>query len=136
MVSAYEIKSPKRIGLPAFRAVGVKQKIVKIPEHEVFVTLVRPAAIAAGGVELEKDLAVHQQSEQFQPGKACLPSQPADLLRRGQHGDRARDLWIANPEQRAGARRFQHQVVAAPPQIGESRQHDRIGVRMLWRRGQ
>ena len=42
-------------------------------------------------------------------------------------GQRRRDLWVANPEQRAGARQFQDHIVAAPPQIGEPRQRDPLG---------
>jgi hypothetical protein len=35
-------------------------------------------------------------------------------------------MWIANPEQRGGARRLKHEIVAAPPQISEPRQDERI----------
>src|SRR5947209_6644267 len=105
---------------------------MEIPEHEVFVTLVRPAAIAAGSIELEKDIAVYQQSKQFQPGKTGFP-QTADFLRRAQRGDRAGYFCIAYPEHCAGARRFEDHVVAAPSQISEPRQYDRLGIAKLWR---
>ena len=81
------IEPSQWVGLPAFRAVGVEQKIMKVPKYEVFVPLARPAAIAAA--DLEEDFAIHQQAEQFHPGKARLPPEPADLLRRGQRGNRA-----------------------------------------------
>ena len=92
-----------------------------------------PEAIARGGVDLEKDLAIHQQGEKLDAGKTVLPAEPFDLLRRGQHGDGGRNLRIANPEQRAGARRFQHHLVAAPPHICEPRQDENVGIAELRR---
>ena len=106
---------------------------MKIPKNEVVVALGRSQAVAAGSVELEKDLAIHQQCEKFDPRKAVLPPEFFDLLRRGQHGEGGSDLRIANPEQRTGARRFQHHLVAAPSQISEPRQHDRFGIAELRR---
>ena len=49
-------------------------------------------------------------------------------MRGRQQGKRGCDTGIANPEQRAGARRFQHHLVPAPAQIGKPRQHDRVGI--------
>ena len=127
------IKPAQRVGLSAFGAARMEQKIVKIPENEVVVALGRPEAVVAGSVDLEQDLAIHQQGEQLDPRKAVLPPQPADFLRRRQCGEGGRDLRIANSEQRAGARRFQDHLIAAPPQIGEPRQHDHFGIAELWR---
>ena len=105
----------------------MEQKIVKVPEYEVVVALGRPEPIAARSVDLEKDLAIHQKGEKFHAGKAVLPPQPADLLRGRERGEEAREFSGADPEQRAGARRFQHHLIAAPSQIREPRQHDGFG---------
>ena len=56
-------------------------KIVKIPEHEVVVAFGSPQALAVGGVDLEQDLAIHQQCEQFDSGKAVLSPELVDFLR-------------------------------------------------------
>jgi hypothetical protein len=58
----------------AFRAARVEHKIVKIPKNEVAVTLGRPEATAASGVDLEKDLAIHQQGEKLKSGKIVPPT--------------------------------------------------------------
>ena len=65
------------------------------------------------------------------PGKPSPPAEPFDLLRRCQRGRRCCNRRIANPEQRAGARQFQDHVVGAPPQIGEARQDEHVGVTQL-----
>ena len=52
--------------MPAFRAARVEQKIVKVPKNEVVVALGLSQA-AASSVDLEKDLAIHQQSEKLDP---------------------------------------------------------------------
>jgi hypothetical protein len=112
--------------VPAFRAARVEQKIVKVPKHKVIGTLVRPKATVTEIVDLEKDLAIHQQSK-----KLPLENHPAGaaaLLRYRQHGDDGCNLRIANPEQGAGARRFQDHLVAAPSHIGEPRQHENVGI--------
>ena len=118
------IDAAERIGVPAFRAARVEEKIVKVPKDEVVVALRRPQPVA-GGVDLEKDLAIQQQSEKLDAGKSFLPAQLLDLLRRRQHGQSSGDLRIADLEQGAGARRFEHHLVAAPSHIGEARQHER-----------
>ena len=114
------IKPAQRVGLPAFRAVGMEQKIVKVPENEVVVAFRRPKAVAAGRVDFEKNLAVHQQGKKLKPRKAVLPPQPADFLRCRQRGDGGRDVRIAKFEQRAGAWRFQHHLIATSPQVGKA----------------
>src|SRR5262249_61411600 len=75
------IDSAQRIGVSAFRAARVKKEIVKVPENEVVVPLGRPRPTVAGGVDAEQDLAIHQQGEKLNPGKAVLPTEPSDLLR-------------------------------------------------------
>ena len=92
------IEPAQRIGVPAFRAARVEQKIVKVPEHEIVVALGQSQAAVASSVDLEKDLAIDQQSEKLEPGKTVLPAQPPDLLRRRQHGEGGRDLRIADLE--------------------------------------
>ena len=123
----------QRVGVPALRAARVEQQIVKVPKDEVVVALARSQA-AVAGIDLEQDAAVQQQREQLEPRKIFLRAQPPDLLRRGQRGDRARKLRIADPEQRSGARRFQHDRVAAPSQVGEPRQHEHVGLAQPRRR--
>ena len=114
--------------MPARRAARVEQQIVKVPENEVMHRPRRSQVAVVGGIDLEKDLAIHQQGEKLDPGKAVLPAELSDLLRRGQHGEGGRNLRIADPEQRAGARRFQHHLVAAPPHVGEPRQDENLGI--------
>jgi len=63
------IKSARRIGVSAFRAACMEQEIVEVPEHEVVVALGRSEAAAARGVDLEEDLAIHQQGEKLDSGK-------------------------------------------------------------------
>ena len=106
----------------------MEQQIVKVPENEVSVALGGSQVAVFGGIDPEEDLAIRQQGEKLDPGKAVLPAQSPDALRRGQHGERGRDLRIANPEQRSGARRFQHHRVAAPPHVGETRQDENLGI--------
>ena len=67
--------------MPALRASRVKQKIVKVPKNEVLVTLGRSETTAAGGVDLEQNLAIHQQGEKLDPRKAVLSTELFDLLR-------------------------------------------------------
>jgi hypothetical protein len=97
----------------------VEQKIVKVPKNEVVIPLRWLEATVEGGVDLEQDLATYQQSKKLEPRKAVLPAEPFDSLGCRQHGDGHCDRWIAKLEQRAGARRFQHHVVAAPSHVGE-----------------
>ncbi len=81
--------------MTALGAARVEQKIVKIPQHERVVALGRPQAIA-GGVDLEKDLAIDEEREKLEPWKIFLPVELFDPLRRGQQGQSSRDLGIAN----------------------------------------
>src|SRR5262249_51988402 len=67
------IDSAQRIGVSAFRAARVEQEIVKVPENEVVVALGRPQPTVASRVDAEQDLAIHQQGEELNPGKAVLP---------------------------------------------------------------
>jgi hypothetical protein len=90
---------------------------VKVPKNEVVVTFRRSEATLAGNVDLEQDFAIDQQGKKLDARKTLLPTQLFDLLWRGQCGDGAGDLWIANFEQRAGAWRFQHHLIAAPPHV-------------------
>src|SRR6516165_282997 len=93
------IKSAERIGLAALRAARVEQKIVKIPEDEIIVTL-RPAQVATfAWVDLEQDLAIQQKSEKLNSGKTGRLAKLADLLWRGKLGERSGDLRIADFEQ-------------------------------------
>ena len=78
------ISSAQRVGVPALRAARVEQKIVKVPKNEVVVALGRPEAAVAGSIDLEKDLAIHQQREKLDAREIVLPTEPFDLLRRGE----------------------------------------------------
>src|ERR1700752_3779457 len=71
------INSAQRVGVPAFRAARVEQKIVKIPKNEIVITLGRPKA--AAGVDLEKDLAIEEQGEKLEPRKIVVPTQLFDV---------------------------------------------------------
>ena len=81
------IGSTHRIGMPALRAARVKEDIVKVPENEVVVALRRPQATVAGGIDLEEDLAIHQQREKLGPRETFPAIEPFDLLGRGQYRD-------------------------------------------------
>jgi len=72
------------------------------------------------GSDLEKDFAVEKQRQKLDPWEAVGPTELFDLLRHGECGQRCCNRRIANPEQRAGSRRFEDHVVGAPPQIGEA----------------
>src|SRR5215471_13921472 len=115
------IDSAQRVGVPAFRAARVEQKIVKIPKNEIVIAFDRSKAAAAGSVDLEKDLAVEEQGEQLEPAKIVPPTQRFDVLRRRQHGQDGGNLRIADFEQRAGARRFEDHLVTAPSRICKAR---------------
>ena len=128
MTSGIWIKSAQRVGVPAFRAARVEKKIMKIPKNEI-VRHPRPV----GGhcrqrLDLEKDLAINQQGEKLNARKTVLPTELFDVLRRRQHGQGGRNLRIADFEQRAGARRFQHHLVAAPSHVGEPRQDKSVAL--------
>src|SRR5262249_56641190 len=93
---------------------------------EVVVALDRSQPTVASPVDLEKDLAIHQEGDKLNPGKTVLPTKLSDFLRRRQHGDGGCNLRIADPEQGAGARRFQDHFVAAPPHIREPREDEDV----------
>ena len=114
--------------MPPFAAARVEQEIVKIPKHQIVVALGDPRAAVASGIHLEQNLAIKQQSEELEPGKRVLPAQLLDGLRRGERGERGCNPRIADLEQRAGARGFQHHVVAAPAHVGKARQHENVGI--------
>jgi hypothetical protein len=101
---------------------------VKIPEHKVVVTLDGPEVTVLIGFDLDEDLAVQQQGEELISRKAVLATQLPDLLGCRHCRDGGRNLWIADLEQRAGARRFQHKLCTAPSHIGEPRQENNIGI--------
>src|SRR5205823_9712533 len=98
------IYSAQRIGMPAFRAARVEQKIVKIPKNEIVIALGRSKAAAASSVDLKKDLAIEEQSEKLEPRKIVLPTQLFDVKRCRQHGQDGGNLRIADFEHRAGSR--------------------------------
>ena len=104
----------------------MEQQIVKIPQHEIVIAFVGAKAIAVAGLYPEKDLAIQQQRENLGTGKAVLPSELVDGLRRRQQREGCGNFRVTNPKQRARAGRLQNHLVAASPQIGESRQHDPI----------
>ncbi len=104
---------------------------MEIPENEIAVAFIHPKAVAAFRIELEQELAVQQQFEQIEVEGGRVAAKPADLLRLREHSEHGGNAGIANPKQRAGARRFQHHLVAAPAQIGKARQHDGVALAKL-----
>src|ERR1700722_10858135 len=102
--------------MPALGAAGMKQQVVKVPQNQMFVAFGRPQA-GVSSADLEKNLAVDEQTQKLESWKASLPAKLSDLLRRGQHRQRARGLRIAHFEQGAGTRRFKHHVAGAPPHV-------------------
>src|SRR5450631_1657145 len=67
------ISAAQWVGVAALGAAGVEQQIVKVPQYEGVVALGRPQPIA-GGVGLEKDLAVDEEREKFEPREILLPA--------------------------------------------------------------
>src|ERR1700677_5315515 len=106
---------------------------MKVPKYEAVVTLGRSKPTFATSPDLEKDLAIEEQGEKFDPRETFLLTQLFDLPRGGEHGDGRRNLRIANFEQRAGARRLQHHLVAAPSHEREPRQDESLGTAELRR---
>jgi hypothetical protein len=104
----------------------VEQKIVEVPENEVAVALRQPKSWTARSVDLEEDAAVHQQGEKLDAREVVPLAELLDLLGQGERGECGHNLRVANPEQGAGARRLQHNVVAATPQVREPRQDENV----------
>ena len=123
-----QIEPAQRVGMPAFGAAGVKQQVVKIPENQAAVALGWPQAVAARRLDPEENLAIQQQGEQFDSRKTIIPAELSVLAWPLQRGYGGRDRRLENPEQRAGARRLQHEFVVAPSHIGKSRQDKNVGV--------
>ena len=105
---------------------------MKVPKNEAVVTLGHSKPTFAS-TDLEKDLAIEEQGEKLDPWKTLPPTQLFDLPRGGEHGDGGRNLRIANLEQRAGARRFQDHLGAAPSHVREPRQDESVGIAELRR---
>src|SRR5580704_8812713 len=127
------IGSTERISVPTFRAARVEEKIMKVPKSEAVVTLGQSKPTFASSADLEKDLAMEEQGEKLDPWKTLPLAQVFDLLRGREDGDGGRDLRIANLEQRAGARRFQDHLGAAPSHVREPRDDERVGIAELRR---
>src|SRR5450631_1892742 len=68
------INAAERIGVPAFRAARMKEKIVEVPKDDVPVALLDPQPIAPG-IGLEKDPTVEEQSEKLEARKVILLAQ-------------------------------------------------------------
>src|SRR4051812_50207479 len=67
------IQSSNRVGLPAFGAVGMKQKIVKVPKYEVGVAsllLKPPTALTVG---FKTSLQSNNKTNNPKTGKASFP---------------------------------------------------------------
>ena len=114
--------------MPAFGRARVEQEIVKVPQHEVVVSLRRAQIARTRGIDAEQDAAVDEEREQRVADASLCAAERLDRLRRDEPRNAGRDLRVANPKQRAGARQFQHEVVGAPPQVGEARQHEHVGI--------
>ena len=98
--------------MPALRATGVEQEIVKVPKNQIVIALVGPEA-AAPRIDLEEDLAIDQQGEKLSSWKNSPLAELFDFLRRREERNCGRKFRVANFEQRASARRFQHHLIAA-----------------------
>ena len=85
--------------MSTFRAAGVEQKIVEVPETKAIVTFGRAEAAVMRGIELEKDLAIHQQGEQRDTAKTALSTEFFKRLWRCQRGQAGRNVCIANSKQ-------------------------------------
>src|SRR3954465_4714619 len=117
--------------MSALGAARMKQEIMEIPENKIAVAFIHSKAVAAFRIELEQELAVQQQFEQIEVEGGRVAAKPADLVRPRQRSDGGRNGGVANSKQRAGARRFQHHLVAAPMQISKARQHDGVTLAEL-----
>ena len=102
---------------------------MKVPQNEVVVALGRSeAAVARQASTLNRIRQSTSSARSSMPGKTILPTQLLDRSGRRQRGDGGRNLRIADPEQRARARRFQHHLVAAPSHVGKPRQDEDVGI--------
>src|ERR1700733_801820 len=97
---------------------------MKVPKDEAVVTLGHSKPRFATSADLEKDLAIQEQREKLDPRKTFQLTQRFDLLRGREPGDGRGNLRIADFEQRAGAWRFHHHLVAAPSHEREPRQDE------------
>src|SRR5262249_56045772 len=57
------VKSTERVGVSAFRAARVEQKIVKVPKNEIVVALGQSGTPVGSTFDLEKDLAIPQHPD-------------------------------------------------------------------------
>src|SRR6185436_14589682 len=112
--------------MSALGAPRVKHEIVEIPENKIAVAFIHPKAVAAVRIELEQELAIQQQFEQFEVEGGRVAAKPADLLRPRQRSEGGGNGGIADSKQRAGTRRFQYHLVATPAHIGKARQYDGV----------
>ncbi len=74
------------IGMAAFRGASMKQKIVKVPKNNVFVSFGCSKTPVVGSIDFDKDLAIREQGEKLDPGKSVVPAESFDWLRCGQDG--------------------------------------------------
>ena len=79
-------------------AARVKHQIVKIPEREFVVALREPEIAVSARVDLEKDLAIDQQSEKFDARKSILLAECLDCLRRREQSKGRGNPGIANSD--------------------------------------
>src|SRR5579883_2081092 len=122
------INATHRICMPSFRAAGVKQQIVEVPEGEA-VSALRHAQIALNRlVSLKNDLAVQQQREKLDARETVLAPKLPDFLGGKKPGKKCGNLRIADSEKRTRQGRFNYYLIATPAKIGESRQDNRIYI--------
>ena len=101
-------------------AAGVKQQVMKIPQNKAAVPFGRSQPLVVIGVDHKQYLAINQQGQQLEAGKAAFAAQLSHCLWFGQARNRGRNFGVTKPEQRPSARGFQHRVGAAPPHICEA----------------
>ena len=98
------VQSAERIGLPSLRAARVEYKVVKVPEDEIITALGRSKILDVLAFDLEEDIAIQQQGEQFDTRKTWRLPELAYLLRRRQNRQAGCNVGIANSEQCARER--------------------------------
>src|SRR4029450_13493609 len=99
--------------MAALRAPRVKHEIMEIPENKIAVAFIHPKAVAAVRIELEQELAIQQQFEQFEVEGGSVAAKPADLLRPRQRSEGGGNGGIGDLKQRGGGRRLHRHFTCA-----------------------
>ena len=114
--------------MPSFCASRMEQKIVEVPKSQIVTAFGEPGILSTGRIRLQNQLAVRENGENVNPRKPFLLPELPDLLRGREHGDKAGELRIADPEQGGGAGRLQHHVVSPAPHIGKTGENESVAI--------